>query len=125
MRGNIVELATAVIIAGAFGAIVTSFTNDILLPPIGLLLGNVDFSDLKLVLQPGEVGATGEVLQEEVAIRYGAFLQVILDFLIIAAAIFLLLKAYNATQKKAEAAPTAPPEEIILLRDIRDLLSKR
>lgn len=126
LRGNVLELAVAVIVAGAFGAIVTSFTNDIIMPPLGMLLGGVDFSDLALTLQAAEM-AEGEVVKEAVQIRYGIFIQRIIDFLIIAFAIFMLLKAYKATQKQEEAAPAAPPApsaEEKLLTEIRDLLKK-
>ena len=98
LRGNVLELAVAVIVAGAFGAIVTSFTNDIIMPPLGMLLGGVDFSALALTLQAAEM-AEGEVVKEAVQIRYGIFIQRIIDFLIIAFAIFMLLKAYKASQK--------------------------
>lgn len=124
LRGNVLELAVAVIIAGAFGAIVTSFTNDIILPPIGLLMGGVDFSQLAVTLQPEVVNAAGEVTQQAVAIKYGAFIQTIINFLIIAFAIFMVVKAYNSTQKQEAAAPAAPSNEEVLLTQIRDLLKK-
>ena len=128
MKGNVLDLAVAVIIAGAFGAIVTSFTNDILLPPIGLALGDVDFSQLKYVLQASSLGADGAVLESEVAISYGKFLKYILDFIIIAFVLFLVVKAYAKAQKKKEkeevaAAPTGPSDND-LLTEIRDLLKK-
>lgn len=124
MRGNVLDLAVAVIIGAAFGAIVTSFTNDILLPPIGLLLGNVDFPSLKIVLQEASVAADG-VVTEEIAIKWGSFVKFILDFLIVGFVLFLLIKAANATKKK-EAAPAAPagPTAEQLLTEIRDLLKK-
>ncbi len=128
LRGNVLELAVAVIIAGAFGAIVTSFTKDVLMPPIGMLLGGVDFSQLAVVLQPAEMGADGEVVKEAVLLRYGVFIQKIIDFIIIAFAIFMLIKAYERTQKKEEEAPAAPPEpsaEEKLLAEIRDLLKSK
>ncbi len=128
LRGNVLELAVAVIIAGAFGAIVTSFTKDVLMPPIGMLLGGVDFSQLAVVLQPAEMGADGEVVKEAVLLRYGVFIQKIIDFIIIAFAIFMLIKAYEKTQKKEEEAPAAPPEpsaEEKLLAEIRDLLKSK
>lgn len=128
MQGNVLDLAVAVIIGGAFGAIITSLTNDIILPPIGLLLGDVNFSDLAITLKAAEVGADGAVTTPAVQIRYGNFLQTIINFLIIAASIFMILKAYAATQKKQEeAAPAPPPEpsnEEKLLAEIRDLLKK-
>ncbi|MCB0644053.1 MAG: large-conductance mechanosensitive channel protein MscL [Phaeodactylibacter sp.] len=127
LRGNVLELAVAVIVAGAFGAIVASFTNDIIMPPLGLLLGDVNFSDLALTLQAAEIGADGAVVKEAVLLRYGAFIQKIIDFLIIAFVIFMLLRTYNKMQKKKEAAPAPPPgpsNEEKLLAEIRDLLKK-
>jgi len=128
MKGDVLNLATAVIVAGAFGAVVASFTNDIIMPPIGILLGGVDFSDLALTLQAAETNPAGEVIKEAVAIRYGVFIQAVINFLIIAAAIFLLIKSYEKMQKPAEEAPAPPPagpttEE--LLAQIRDLLKNR
>ncbi len=123
MKGNVVDMAVGVVIGGAFGKIVTSFTNDILMPPIGLLLGGVDFSDLKIPIQDA-VGETAAV-----SINYGMFFNVILDFLIIAFAIFLVVKAMNAamsaTKKKEAAAPPAPSKEEVLLTEIRDALRTR
>ena len=125
MKGNVLDLAVAVIIGAAFGGIVTSFTNDILMPPIGLLLGGVDFSDLAITLQEAvPATATAEAIPA-VQIQYGQFINVIIDFLITAFAIFLVVKAYNATQKPAEApAPAGPSNEEVLLAEIRDLLKK-
>ncbi len=123
MRGNVLDLAVAVIIGAAFGAIVTSFTNDILLPPIGLLLGNVDFPSLKVVLQEATVAADGTAVAE-VAIRWGAFVKFVLDFLIVGFVLFLLVKAYNSTKKKEEPAAPAGPSVEELLTEIRDLLKK-
>ena len=133
MKGEIVTLATAVIIGGAFGKIVTSFTNDVLMPPIGVLLGGVDFTDLKLVLQDGipafmngEVEASPAVA--EVAMFYGSFIQTVLDFVIIGFCIFMVLKAYERTKKKeiaAPAAPAAPTTQEKLLMEIRDELKNR
>lgn len=131
MKGEIVNLATAVIIGGAFGKIVTSFTNDVLMPPIGILLGKVDFKNLKVVLQDGipavmENGAEKVPAVAEVAINYGAFIQTVFDFVIIGFCIFMVLKAYEKTKKKEEAAPAAPagPTQEELLTQIRDLLKK-
>ncbi|MEM7510692.1 MAG: large-conductance mechanosensitive channel protein MscL [Bacteroidota bacterium] len=121
MKGNILDLAVAVIIGGAFGKIVSSFVNDIIMPPIGLLLGGVNFTDLKMVLKAAE----GDV--EAVTLNYGAFVQNVVDFLIVAFVIFMVIKAYNNMQKKEEEAPAAPPEpsnEEKLLTEIRDLLKK-
>ena len=127
MRGNVLELAVAVIVAGAFGGVVASFTNDIILPPLGLLLGGVDFSNLALTLQGAELGPDGAVVKEAVMLRYGKFIQSIIDFLIIAFAIFMVMKAYNNMQKKKEEAPAPPAEPSAqekLLMEIRDLLKK-
>lgn len=132
MRGNVLELAVAVIIAGAFGAIVASFTKDVLMPPIGLLLGDVDFTALAITLSEAQLNDAGEIVREAVEIRYGIFIQKIVDFLIIAFVIFMLVRTYNKIQerskKEEEAAAPAPPpgptaEE--LLAEIRDLLKKQ
>ncbi|MEM7411677.1 MAG: large-conductance mechanosensitive channel protein MscL [Myxococcota bacterium] len=121
MRGNVVDMAVGVVIGGAFGKIVTSFTNDILLPPIGLATGGVDFSNLSLTLKE----AAGEAAA--VTVNYGVFINTVIDFLIIAFAIFLVVKAMNAATKEEEEAPAAPPEpskEEVLLTEIRDALRR-
>lgn len=131
MKGNVLELAVAVIVAGAFGAIVSSLTNDVIMPPIGLALGGVDFSDLAINLKAAEMNDAGEVIKEAVQIKYGAFIQKIIDFLIIAFIIFMLLRTYKKmTEKKEAAAPAPPPpppgptqEELLI--QIRDLLKKQ
>lgn len=133
MKGNVLDLAVAVIIAGAFKSIVTSFVNDILMPPIGLLLGGVDFSDLKVVLKGGsDAVMKGDAVVtpaiSEVAISYGVFVNTVIDFIIIGFAIFMVIKAYEKTQKKEEAAPAAPPapsKEEVLLGEIRDILKEK
>lgn len=127
LKGDIVNLATAVIVAGAFGKIVSSFTNDILMPPIGLLLGNVNFSDLKIELKDAVTDASGEITQAAVTINYGNFIQFIIDFIIIGFCIFMILKAYERTKKKEKPAPAAPkgPTQEQLLAEIRDLLKKQ
>ena len=120
MRGSVVDLAVGVVIGGAFGKIVTSFVNDVLMPPLGMLLGGVSFSGLAVTLKAAE----GDV--PAVLWKYGAFLQSIVDFTIIAFAIFLVVKAMNSLQKeKAAAAPPPPPAEVVLLTEIRDSLRKR
>lgn len=131
MRGNVFELAVAVIIAGAFKAIVTSFTTDIIMPPVGLALGNVDFTELAYTLRAAEVNDMGEVLNEAVQIRYGAFIQTVVDFLIIAFIIFMMIRTYNKIKERnkqeeevVEAAPVGPTQEE-LLAEIRDLLQKQ
>ncbi len=128
MRGNVLDLAVAVIIAGAFGAIVSSFTKDILMPPIGLALGDMDFTQLKYVLKEAVIGADGTVTKPEVAIAYGMFIKYIIDFLIIAFVLFLIVRAYTKAQernKKEEEAPApSGPTDNELLTEIRDLLKK-
>ncbi|MGI9223788.1 MAG: large-conductance mechanosensitive channel protein MscL [Woeseiaceae bacterium] len=122
MRGNVIDMAVGIVIGGAFGKIVSSFVADVLMPPIGIMLGNVDFSDLAVTLQ----AATDE--GAAVMLRYGVFLQTVIDFLIIAFAIFLVVKAMNTMKKKEEAAPAAPPapsKEETLLTEIRDALRSR
>lgn len=128
MRGNVLDMAVGVIVGGAFGKIVSSFVDDVLMPPLGMLLGRVNFSDLKLVLSPATMGTDGEILKPESAIMYGQFIQTVVDFLIIAWAIFLMVKTVNSFKRKeaekpAEPAPT--PEDIQLLREIRDELKKK
>ena len=133
MRGNVVDMAVGVVIGGAFGKIVTSAVNDIIMPPIGLLLGNMNFSELKWTLKPEVLDAAGEVTQTAVTLNYGAFIQVIIDFILVAMAIFLLIKGINAMNRKKkeeEAAPApapepAPSKEEVLLTEIRDLLAKK
>lgn len=116
------------IIAGAFGAIVKSLTADVIMPPIGLALGGADFSSLAIVLQEGVSNDAGELVQEEVAIRYGILIQRILDFVIIAFIVFMIIRSYNrlTEKKEAEEAPPAPkgPSQEELLAEIRDLLKK-
>ncbi|QDO93253.1 large-conductance mechanosensitive channel protein MscL [Formosa sediminum] len=125
LKGDIINLATAVIVGGAFGKIVTSFTKDILMPPIGLLLGDVNFTDLKYVLKEATTNATGTEVPA-VTINYGNFLQMVIDFIIIGFCIFMVLKAYEKSKKKEEPAPAAPagPTQEELLAEIRDLLKK-
>ena len=122
-RGNVVDLATAVVIGAAFGKIVTSLVDGIVMPVIGFLTGGVSVSDWKYVLSPASVDAAGKEVAE-VAIRYGAFIQTMIDFLLIALVIFLVLKAYNRVRKPVEAPPVAIPEDVLLLREIRDSLKK-
>ncbi|QLE01177.1 large-conductance mechanosensitive channel protein MscL [Galbibacter sp. BG1] len=126
LKGDIVNLATAVIVGGAFGKIVTSFTTDILMPPIGMLLGGVKFSELKIVLKEAVVQGE-EVITEAVTVNYGLFIQTIIDFIIIGFCIFMVLKAYERTKKKEEEAPAAPkgPTQEELLIEIRDELKKQ
>jgi large conductance mechanosensitive channel len=123
MRGNVLDLAVAVVIGGAFGKIIASFVSDVLMPPIGMLLGGADFTDFVITLKE----AQGEVAA--VTLNYGTFLQNVVDFLIVAFAIFMVIKGINATKKKKEAAPEPPPpapsKEEQLLTEIRDLLKNK
>lgn len=120
-RGNVLDLAVAVIVGAAFNKIVSSLVNDILMPPIGLLLGNTNFVDLKWTLKE----ATEE--QAAVTLNYGAFIQTIVDFLIIAFSVFVIVRFYSRFQKKEEKAepPPKPSEEVLLLREIRDALKNK
>ena len=121
MRGNVVDMAVGVIIGGAFGKIVTSLVNDIFMPIIGMILGNVDLTSLEIKLGEPVEGA------EQAAIRYGMFIQEIVNFLIIALCIFMVIKVINKMQKKKEEAPAPAPEptkEEVLLTEIRDALNK-
>jgi len=119
MRGNVVDLAVGIVIGAAFGKIVSAFVDGVLMPPLGLLLGGVDFSDLAVTLKAAEGDAPA------VLWKYGAFLQAIVDFVIIAFAIFLVVKAMNRLQRKTEELPAAPPPEVVLLTEIRDTLRQR
>lgn len=124
-RGNVVDLAVGVIIGAAFGKIVSSIVDDIIMPPIGLLLGGMNFSSLRIVLKDGSVDPGGKVV-EAVTLNYGNFIQTGIDFFIIAVAIFLFVKAFNSMKKKEEALPPAEPSnEEKLLGEIRDLLAKK
>jgi len=121
MRGNVVDMAVGIVIGGAFGKIVSSFVGDVLMPPLGLLLGGVDFTDLAITLSAAADGAPAVLLS------YGKFVQTIVDFVIIAFAIFLVVKAMNTLKKKEEAKPVEapqPPAQEVLLGEIRDLLKK-
>ncbi len=125
-RGNVVDLAVGVIIGASFGKIVSSIVDDIIMPPIGVLLGGVNFSSLRFILKGATTDPTGKVV-EAVSINYGNFIQTGIDFVIIAAAIFLFVKAFNRMKRKDEA-PAAPPEpsnEEKLLTEIRDILAKK
>ncbi|NYT06276.1 MAG: large conductance mechanosensitive channel protein MscL [Methanomicrobiales archaeon] len=127
-RGNVIELAVAFIIGGAFGKIVSSLVNDVVMPPIGLLLGNVDFSNMFIDLSgQGFTSLTAAKDAGAPVVAYGLFINTIIEFLIIAVVIFLLVRQINKMQKKEEAKPAPPPEpskEVVLLTEIRDLLKK-
>lgn len=122
VKGNVVDMAVGIIIGAAFGKIVTALVSGVIMPPIGILLGGVDFSDLAIVLKE----AVGEA--PAVVISYGAFIQTVVDFVIIAFAIFMMVKAINSMKKKEEEAPKPPPapsSEEVLLTEIRDLLKAK
>jgi large conductance mechanosensitive channel len=122
MRGNVLDMAVGVIVGGAFGKIVSSVVADVLMPPIGLLTGGMDFSRLSLTLRPASAGI------EAVTLRYGAFINSVIDFVIVAFCVFLLVKAVNSAQRRereAPAAPKPPSDEVVLLGEIRDLLKRR
>lgn len=126
MKGNVVDMAVGVIIGGAFGKIVSSLVADVVMPPIGALLGGVNFSDLAFTVKEATKNAAG-VDVPAVVISYGKFVQTVIDFTIVAAAIFLIIKLMSSFKKKAEEAPAAPPaptNEELLLTEIRDLLKK-
>ncbi len=119
MRGNVVDMAVGIVIGGAFGKIVSSFVNDVLMPPLGIVIGGVDFSDLSMTLKQASEEA------EAVTLNYGVFVQTVVDFVIIAFAIFMVIKAMNTLKKKEEEKPAEPPKpsaEESLLTEIRDLL---
>jgi large conductance mechanosensitive channel len=121
MRGSVVDLAVGVVIGGAFGKIVTSFVNDILMPPIGVILGGVDFTELSLVIKKA-VMKNGVVVQDAITLNYGNFIQAIIDFAIITLAIFMVVKAMNKMEKKKKEQLKKPSEEVKLLTEIRDSL---
>src|SRR5688572_4956282 len=128
MRGSVVDLAVGVVIGAAFGKIVSSLVDGVIMPLIGMVVGGVDFSELAVELKPKVIDAAGTVVDPGVYVKYGAFLQTLLDLVIVAFAIFLLIKAINALRRKeAEqpAAPPAPTAEEKLLTEIRDLLRTR
>ena len=126
MRGNVIDLAVGVIIGGAFGKIIASLVADVIMPPIGLLIGGVNFTELKWEMKPAEI--VNGVEKAAVTMNYGSFLQVTFDFLIVAFVIFMFINAINKMSKKSEVAtPVAPPtptKEEVLLTEIRDLLKK-
>jgi large conductance mechanosensitive channel len=127
MRGNVVDMAVGIIIGGAFGKIVSSFVADVIMPPIGLLLGGVDFSEIAVTLKQATVNEAGEAVSA-VTMNIGLFINTVIDFVIIAFAIFMAIKAMNNLKRKEEAAPPPPPPgptaEEKLLIEIRDLLKK-
>ena len=122
-RGNVVDLAVGVVIGAAFGKIVTTLVDKIIMPPIGLLVGGVDFSKWAWTLKEATIDAAGKEVPA-VVIGIGEFLNTVIQFVIVAFAIFLLVKAVNRLHRKPDAAPAATPEDIVLLREIRDSLKK-
>lgn len=134
-RGNVLDMAVGVVVGGAFTKIVNSLVSDLIMPALGMITGKIDFGDLKVVLSPAELNEAGEIVTEELAIRYGLFIDAIISFLLIAAAVFAVVKVAGtirdkaAARKKAEeeAAPApepAPDPQLVLLTEIRDLLKK-
>ena len=133
VKGNVMDMAVGVIIGGAFGKIVTSVVNDIIMPPVGLLVGGVDFSDMKLTLKQAVLDAAGVVVTPAVTWNYGAFIQQVVDFTILAFCVFLMVKLMNRLTKKPAPAPAPAPapeppkpsNEEVLLAEIRDLLKEK
>ena len=118
IKGNMIDMAVGIIIGAAFGKIVSSLVADVIMPPLGVLMGGVDFTSLSYTLQEA-VGDTPAVV-----LKYGQFIQNVVDFLIVAFAIFIVVKIINSAKKKEEAKPTPPPKQEVLLEEIRDLLKK-
>jgi large conductance mechanosensitive channel len=126
IKGNMIDIAVGIIIGAAFGKVVSSLVNDILMPPLGLLIGGLDFADYKATLKAAGVNHAGEAVAA-VTLNYGMFINTLIDFLIVAIAIFLVIKAINQLKKKEEAKPAEPPaptRQEVLLGEIRDLLKK-
>lgn len=129
MRGNVVDMAVGIIIGGAFGKIVSSLVADVIMPTIGVLVGGVNFTQLKITLKPQVLSSVGEILNPAVTLNYGNFIQVIFDFIIIAFSIFAMIKFMNNINRKKPAPEKAPPAsvpaDVMLLTEIRDLLKNR
>jgi large conductance mechanosensitive channel len=119
VKGNVIDLAVGLVVGAAFGKVVTSVVADVITPPLGLIIGGVDFTNLKLVLREAVDG------KPPVTLNYGSFLQTMFDFVIVAFAIFLVVKAVNRFKRQAPPPPVAPPEEVVLLTQIRDALVKK
>jgi large conductance mechanosensitive channel len=126
VRGNVIDMAVGIIIGAAFGTIVKSLVSDVIMPPIGLLLGNVDFTDLFITLS-GQSQPTLEAAKKAgaVTLNYGAFINTVISFIIVAFCVFLLVKQMNRLKKKEEEKPAAPPKQEVLLEEIRDLLKSQ
>lgn len=130
LKGNVLDLAVGVIIGAAFGAVVGSLVADVLMPPIGWLSGGIDFADKKFVIQAAQIAADGKITKPEVAVNYGLFINAVIKFLIQAAAVFMIIKAFNTAKKRFEkeqaaAPPPGPTVDQKLLTEIRDLLAKK
>jgi large conductance mechanosensitive channel len=133
VKGNVVDMAVGIIIGGAFGTIVSSLVNDVIMPPVGLLLGGIDFAERYVLLQPGDalppyVSLDAAREAGAVTLNYGLFINVVISFLIVAFSVFVLVRQFNRLKKDAEAKPPAPPQpsqEQVLLAEIRDLLKDR
>lgn len=126
MTGNVIDLAVAVLLAGAVGLVVNGFVNDIMMPFVGYFTGGIDFSDLKIVLSEAVVGADGAVVTPENAIRYGAWINSLINLVIVGFVLFVIVKSYNRVRKKEEPAPAPQgPTQEELLAEIRDLLKKK
>ena len=129
VRGNVVDMAVGIIIGAAFGKIVSSFVSDIMMPPVGMLVGGMDFSDIAITLRDAKLSESGEEIAA-VTIGVGAFINVMIDFVIVAFAVFMMIKVINTLRRKSEAAapppsPPGPSNEEVLLGEIRDLLKSR
>ncbi len=124
MKGNVVDLAVGVIIGGAFGKIVSALVDGVIMPAIGMMLGGVNFNDAAYKLKDAVIGPDGKEIAAAVAIKYGAFIQTIIDFTIVAFVLFMVIKLMNRMKKAEAAAPAPPAEDVLLLREIRDALKK-
>ncbi|HET7819775.1 MAG TPA: large-conductance mechanosensitive channel protein MscL [Bacteroidia bacterium] len=127
MKGNLIDMAVAFVMGGAFGKVVSGFIDGMVMPVVGKITAGVDFRSLKYILSEKQIDASGKVISEEAAIRYGEFITILIDFTLVAFVMFMLVKAMNAAKKKEEAAPAAPPaltKDQTLLVEIRDLLRK-
>lgn len=127
MKGNLVDMAVAFVMGAAFSKLVTSFIDGIVMPMVGLFTAGVNFTSLKYILRDAVTDSVGKVVSPEVAIEYGMFITTIIDFTLVAFVMFLLVKGINSAKRKKEetAPPPAPAEEVVLLREIRDLMSKQ
>jgi large conductance mechanosensitive channel len=126
MRGNMIDMAVGIIIGAAFGKIVSSLVNDVLMPPLGLLIGGINFADIKILMKDAVTDpATGKVLKEAVAFKIGNFIQTIIDFIIIAFSIFMIVKGINKMNRSKPVEPPAPSNQETLLTEIRDILKNK